>query len=144
MNPMSQKLITLIKYLGCLVFTITLSATAIASPTANQNLSTLLSSFHAMTAKFTQVLYNAHGRPTQKSQGQMALERPGKFRWDVNHPNPQLLIADGRYLWVYDKDLQQATRQAFNKNNANSPASLLSGSVETLQQRFSVTQLHKS
>ncbi len=109
--------------------------------TASQTLAASLSKFQSLSANFQQNVFDGKGHLLQKNTGTMALLRPGKFRWEVVSPNPQLLLADGRYLWVYDKDLQQATRQAMDKNNANSPASLLSGSVETLENRFNVKQL---
>lgn len=111
---------------------------------ASDDLSRLLSSFHSMSAGFEQTTYDANKRPIQKTSGLMALSRPGKFRWEVKQPNPQLLIADGNYLWIYDIDLSQATRQKFDKNKANSPASLLSGSVENLKSRFNVIHIGRN
>lgn len=103
----------------------------------SQELTTLLNQFNAMTSQFTQVLYDANGKPMQKSSGSMALQRPGKFRWEVYQPNPQLLIADGNTLWIYDKDLAQATHQKLDQSS-NSPALLLSGSIDSLQSRFTI------
>lgn len=108
--------------------------------TASDDLTQLLSSFQSMSAQFQQVVFNSHGKALQRSSGQMALMRPGKFRWQVFKPNPQLLIANGRNLWIYDIDLSQATEQLLDKNNNNSPASLLSGSIADLENRFIVTR----
>lgn len=115
-----------------------------ASGEATQDLSTLLNGFNAMTANFSQVLYDNSGTVIERHTGTMALERPGKFRWQVNNPNQQLLIADGRYLWIYDVDLQQATKQRMDVSKSNSPASLLSGSVSNLENRFVVSQMKKA
>ncbi len=101
-----------------------------------------LMSFQTMTADFTQTVYDENHQVIQKNVGTMALSRPGKFRWAVETPNAQLLIADGAYLWIYDVDLSQATRQKLDKNKTTSPASLLSGSIENLEARFKVTQLN--
>ncbi len=119
-------------------FAMTLFALS-ARATPADDLTQLLSSFQSMSAGFQQVLYNANGRPQQKSTGQMALVRPGKFRWQVFKPSPQLLIANGHYLWIYDPDLSQATQQRLDKTSNNSPASLLSGSIQDLENRFIVT-----
>lgn len=108
---------------------------------ASDELSSLLSDFQSLSANFDQTIYNAKHQPIQKSEGSMALSRPSKFRWEIKDPNPQMLIADGSYLWVYDIDLSQATHQKLDKNKLNSPASLLSGSVTDLKSRFSVKQL---
>ena len=107
---------------------------------AEMQLSQLLSGLKTMQANFTQNSYDIHGKILQKSTGTMALQRPGKFRWNIKTPHKQMYIADGTYLWTYDAALAQATKQRLNPAKNNNPASLLSGSVASLQQRFYVTE----
>jgi outer membrane lipoprotein carrier protein len=125
-------------FISALLFMVT---TIYASPDPADSVSALLSGFHNMSAEFTQTTYDVNKQPMQKSAGVMALSRPGKFRWEITQPNAQLLIADGSYLWIYDIDLAQATRQKLNKNKTNSPAFLLSGSIESLKARYHVVSL---
>jgi outer membrane lipoprotein carrier protein len=125
------------KKLLAIVTSFFFSYTIFADPA--QELNQHLSEFNSMTAQFSQVLYDANGKAMQKSSGEMALKRPGKFRWDLKNPNPQLLIADGNTVWVYDRDLKQATHQKMDQNNTSSAASLLSGSVGDVESRFNVT-----
>ncbi len=106
--------------------------------TPNQELMQLLSGFHSLQAGFVQSVNS-----NQQSSGKMALQRPGKFRWEIEKPNQQLIIADGKYIWVYDADLQQATKQKMDYQQANNPALLLSGSIEDLQRDFIITKLSK-
>lgn len=68
----------------------------------------------------------------------MDLQRPGKFRWSIKTPSTQLIVADGNYLWIYDADLEQVTKQKLNASNTTNPASLLSGDAVAIQQRFNV------
>lgn len=107
---------------------------------AEAHLAQLLTGLTTMKANFTQNSYDIHGKLLQKSSGIMALQRPGKFRWNIKFPHQQMYIADGTYLWTYDAALAQATKQPLNAAKNNNPASLLSGSVESLQQRFYVTE----
>lgn len=109
------------------------SLSAFASSPAEQ-LDQLLSNFHAMSANFVQrtAVKNGAGK---SSSGKMALKRPGKFRWEITKPNHQVIIADDQYLWIYDVDLEQATRKDINKDTSNS-AILLSGSTRAIEQRF--------
>lgn len=79
--------------------------------------------------------------PQQKTTGKMALLRPGKFRWETQQPTQQLIIANGRYAWVYDVDLEQVTKQKINTQQPGSPAELLSGSSDTLRRAFSIKRL---
>lgn len=110
---------------------------------AGQQLSQLLSRFQSMQANFTQTSYDNSGRQLQKSTGTMALVRPGKFRWNIVTPSQQIIIADGKNIWVYDADLQQASKQVMDASQNTNPASLLSGSITDLQQRFVISPLDK-
>lgn len=112
--------------------------------TPAEELSRLLNSFNSLSANFQQIVYDAQGNVSDRASGTMALEKPGKFRWNVLHPDKQLYVADGEYLWVYDVNLNQATRQKIDKTQTDSPASLLSGSIADLQAQFTVDYLQRS
>lgn len=114
---------------------------AFANDQAATELATILSNTKTMRANFSQVLANGKGRSLQKSTGIMEIQRPGKFRWTINHPNKQTLIADGRYLWIYDEDLQQVTRKPLQKALGNTPALLLSGNQQNLTEDFTIQAL---
>src|SRR5262245_45378285 len=101
------------------------ATTVYASPTSD-DLSKRLSAMSSMQANFTQTVYNNRGKITQKSYGRMAMQRPGKFRWDVTRPIPQLIIANQSKLYIYDSDLQQLTIRSLNKAAGETPALLLS------------------
>lgn len=117
-------------------------STASVSPNAATlaRLTQLLGNLQTMQANFSQVTVSANGERTRTS-GQMAIVRPGKFRWAVQKPNKQLFVADGQYLWIYDQDLAQVTKQKLQANKSGNPAALLSSSLTNLQQQFYVTQL---
>jgi len=55
------------------------------------------------------------------------IERPGRFRWDYQTPYRQLIVADGKQLWTYDEDLEQATVKDLDAALSSTPAMLLSG-----------------
>jgi outer membrane lipoprotein carrier protein len=122
-----------IKFILTLFF-FTVSAAVMAEP-ASEQLNDLLSHFNSMSAKFSQV--SVKKGIIRKSSGTMALQRPGKFRWELTSPNHQMIIADGTYLWIYDVDLEQATKQSLTQN-AHSPALLLSGSSAVLTKKFTI------
>lgn len=113
---------------------------ATAQNAANQ-LINQLNTLNSMQANFAQTSYDAHNRVLKNATGTMALKKPGKFRWQTQSPNQQLIIADGQNIWIYDADLQQATKQSQNKPNAPTfnPAYLLSGAVGSLPQKFNIT-----
>jgi len=44
-----------------------------------------------------------------RSEGDFALRRPGRIRFDYDAPEPTLLVADGMNFVIYDRELEQAT-----------------------------------
>jgi outer membrane lipoprotein carrier protein len=58
------------------------------------------------------------------------VERPGKFHWAYWEPFPQLIVSDGRSLWIYDEDLEQVTIKDVTASIDDSPAALLGGNVD--------------
>lgn len=111
-------------------------ASCFADKTAATDLIALLNNVQSMKADFTQTLYNNRGKATQKSYGHMALKRPGKFRWDINKPQPQLIIANETKLWIYDPDLEQLTIRSLEKTSGETPALLLSHDNASLEKHY--------
>jgi outer membrane lipoprotein carrier protein len=107
--------------------------------TAVQALDKQLSITQSFEAHFVQTTQSSQFG-NQITQGEMALQRPGKFRWQINKPDQQLLISDGQKLWIYDRDLEQVIIQPVNQRLDETPALLLAGKVESIQQFFNVTK----
>ena len=80
----------------------------------------------SLRAEFRQSVTDAKGRVIERAEGTMALSRPGKFRWDYRVP-AQLVVSDGRTVWVHDVDLEQVTIRAASEALAGTPAMLLLG-----------------
>jgi outer membrane lipoprotein carrier protein len=102
-------------------------AQAASGPTA---LDRYLDGLKSLRVSFTQSVKDAHGQLTDQSAGELLVLRPGRFRWDV-HPKGggagQLLIADGRNVWFFDRELQQVTVKPTSTALTATPALLLSG-----------------
>lgn len=81
-----------------------------------------------LSGTFTQTVYDRAGRKTQESGGEMYFARPGKFRWLYRKPYEQLIVGDGKKIWIYDTDLEQVTVRKQGKAIGESPAALLAGS----------------
>src|ERR1700738_438907 len=87
-----------------------------------------LAGLASWTADFEQTIDDGHGKVLRSAAGRLYLQRPGKFRWDYSQPSEQLVLADGKQIWFYDKDLAQANVRDMDTSLASTPASLLSGS----------------
>jgi outer membrane lipoprotein carrier protein len=59
--------------------------------------------------------------------GNFVFSRPGKFVWTVLKPYEQKMLADGKQLAMWDKDLNQVTYRAANQALATTPAAILFG-----------------
>jgi outer membrane lipoprotein carrier protein len=46
----------------------------------------------------------------QSYSGELAVRKPGFFRWQYRQPYEQLYIGDGEVIWHYEADLMQAER----------------------------------
>ena len=102
-----------------------------------------LSGLASWSADFEQTIDDGHGNVLRSAAGRLYLQRPGKFRWDYSKPSEQLVLADGKQIWFYDKDLAQANVRGMDTSLASTPASLLSGSGSVSDQ-FNVTALPPS
>lgn len=132
-----MKILANVKYVfGCAAFLL-FASVSYASPA--QELADLLVKHSNMRADFVQTIKLGNSGVTQTTSGWMALSRPGKFHWEILKPIRQTIIADGKYLWVYDADLEQATRFKMDYKS-NSPALLLTSSMEDLQKDFTITK----
>jgi outer membrane lipoprotein carrier protein len=110
-----------------------------------------LKSLKTLRVTFLQTVADAHGAQVGRSTGTLTVERPGKFRWDIQPQSVstaaggaaaaappaaasgdtgQLMVSDGRNLWYYDRDLQQVTVRPVTAALSATPAMLLSGTVD--------------
>jgi outer membrane lipoprotein carrier protein len=95
-----------------------------------------LDGLRTLRTEFSQTVVDGKGEEVQKAEGKLVIVRPGKFRWELTpagNPAAQLMIADGKNLWFYDRDLEQVSVKPATVLTAT-PASLLSGAgdVRTL------------
>ena len=79
------------------------------------------------TARFEQQAFDRAGKVVDRSSGSFSFARPGHFRWAYEKPHQQLLVADGKRLWIYDPDLKQVTVKRIDQAISSTPAALLAG-----------------
>jgi outer membrane lipoprotein carrier protein len=84
-----------------------------------------------LRTEFSQVVTDSRGRQVQDAKGKLVIVRPGRFRWELTPSgagsSPQLMVADGKNLWFYDRDLEQASVKPASSALTATPAGLLSG-----------------
>jgi outer membrane lipoprotein carrier protein len=132
-----------IRRLAAFVLLSALASVAAAAANPAAEVDKYLSGLASWTADFEQTIDDGHGHVLRSAAGRLYLQRPGKFRWDYVQPSEQLVLADGKQIWFYDKDLAQANVRDMDTSLASTPASLLSGSGSVSTQ-FDVTALPSS
>jgi len=114
---------------------------AVSSQAAtNDALHAFFTDVRSFKAEFEQTVFDENLRPLQATAGTMALERPGRFRWDYAKPYEQHIVGDGEKVWIYDVDLEQVTVRSQQEALGDTPAQLLS-TTEPLEANFDITPL---
>jgi outer membrane lipoprotein carrier protein len=104
-----------------------------------QRLTHLLDQAQTISARFSQLTLDGSGTQLQETSGQLALKRPGLFRWHTDAPMEQLLVSNGEKVWLYDPDLEQVTIQTLDQRLTHTPALLLSGDISKISESFEIT-----
>ena len=97
-----------------------------------------LRSTQTASADFEQQVFDREKKLVQRSRGSFTLQRPGRFRWSYAQPYAQLIVGDGKRVWIYDEDLNQVTVRAMAKALGSTPAALLAGAAD-VERAFELT-----
>ena len=100
----------------------------------------VLNSIDSMQGQFSQQQYDESNALLATSAGQFRLLRPGYFAWEIESPDSQLIIADPKYIWQYDRDLETVTRRPVDDSQQMSPLQVLGGNETLLRSSFNVEQ----
>ncbi len=95
-----------------------------------------------MQASFEQQVRTRDGAVTETAAGRFVMQRPGRFRWDYASPYTREIVADGVRIWIYEADLEQVTVRRLSDGIGDTPAGLLTGTVDILD-RFDATGVRR-
>jgi outer membrane lipoprotein carrier protein len=90
-----------------------------------EDLTTFTKGLKGLDGRFTQQVFDANGKKKESSSGRVAMSAPRYFRWEYAKPFEQLIVADGKAIWVYDPDLKQVTKRAQGVEEQSSPLAAL-------------------
>ncbi len=88
-------------------------------------LDAFLDGLTTLQSRFEQTVLDTENATSGLLRGEFLLDRPGKFRWDYAAPNKQVILADGRDVWIIDEDLKQVTRHYQSWALKGTPAAFL-------------------
>lgn len=115
-----------------LILGIVRASCAQGEPDGQRLIDDFINNVQTMSGRFEQQLVDADDIVIDKSSGTIEIQKPGRFRWTYLEPYEQILVADGLNIWSYDVDLEQVTVKAQAKVLASTPALLLGGSQDVL------------
>ncbi len=87
-------------------------------------LQSYLADLDSLEARFVQTVETQDGR-TGPVEGTLFVQRPGRFRWQYDGEIGQLIVADGRRIWLLDRELEQVSHQSQKAALRGTPAQLL-------------------
>jgi outer membrane lipoprotein carrier protein len=131
---MMEKSLMVFKRIGLLLF-IVASPVCVSAEEADEGkllLDRFLNDVRTMSARFEQSLIDADNVVVEESNGVLEIQRPGRFRWVYDQPYEQIMVADGLNVWSYDVDLAQVTVKAQQDVLGGTPALLLGGTDNVL------------
>lgn len=89
---------------------------------------------------FTQVVKSQDGSIQDKTYGNAWLKSPDKLRWVYAGKFPEIIVADGSDVWIYDETLEQVTIKPQSNNVADTPLLILTD-ISRLDEQFLVAEL---
>jgi len=97
---------------------------------------------NALQASFDQVVLNQEGVVETQGKGRVWLLRANQFRWSYEGDFPEVIVADGRSVWMHDVVMEQVTVKPQSGMAQDSPLSVLMD-ISSLDQQFTVRELGK-
>lgn len=102
-------------------------ATTVAHADAVDTLREFVRDVKSGRAAFTQTVTSPDGAKKKTSSGRFEFSRPDRFRFAYAKPFEQLIVGDGKQVWLHDVDLNQVSVRPMSAALGATPAALLAG-----------------
>jgi outer membrane lipoprotein carrier protein len=116
-----------------------LFVSTLAHAGGRESLDAFTKGLKGLDGQFSQQVFDNKGKRKESTSGRVAMSAPRLFRWEYLKPFPQLIIADGKQVWVYDPDLKQASVRSQGAEEQNSPLAALTD-PQRLDRDFNVKE----
>jgi outer membrane lipoprotein carrier protein len=93
-------------------------------------------------ADFEQTYRNRLLDRTRESSGHVWLRPPSKMRWEYDPPSKNLIVADGRHLFVFEPEPNQVVKMPVSGSELPSVMAFLTGG-RSLSEDYSVVEVHR-
>ncbi|MBT8041104.1 MAG: outer membrane lipoprotein chaperone LolA [Gammaproteobacteria bacterium] len=102
-----------------------LLASTARADTAREQLDRFAQGLESLRAEFSQVVISTDNTVQDRSEGQVWLLQPNRFRWSYGGDFPELVVGDGERFWIHDEMLEQVTVKPHDDDSLDSPLALL-------------------
>lgn len=113
---------------------------------ARERLEAFVDGLETLRARFTQVTAGPDGALREESAGEVWLEAPNRLRWRTGGDFPELIVADGERVWVFDEVLEQVTVKPQPDDASGTPLILLTdlGSLDARYRSIEVGNVEET
>lgn len=133
MKNISFKIITLLAVMAFFLPALSFAEDAAA---VVSKLQSKYESITSIKADFIQEV-SSKGMPAMKSEGKVWLKKPGKMRWEYEKPAKDLIVSDGKTIWLYQPDLNQVIERPASMSASAMATDFLSG-IGNIEKEFDV------
>ena len=76
---------------------------------------------------------------TDSASGKIMVKRPGKMRWEYEEPDVQMIITDGKDLWVYRPEDNQVMIGKFPSFFGDGKGASFLSDIKLIREKFDIT-----
>ena len=116
------------------------ASSSVFAGAGREALDDFLNGLSTLQAKFEQSVLDTENAATGLMHGLFLINRPGKFRWDYVSPRKQVILADGRDVWIIEEELKQVTRHYQRWALKGTPAAFLAMD-ESVEKDFEIIEI---
>lgn len=107
---------------------------------ASQDLQERLNKVNSFRASFSQKVTSPEGDLVQEGVGDLWLERPNLFNWNMTSPDESVLVSDGKNLWFYNPFVEQVTVTNLADATQDTPFLLITRNDPKDWKQYSIVQ----
>ncbi len=107
---------------------------------ASQDLQNRLNKVNSFHASFSQKVTSPEGDLIQEGLGELWLQRPNLFNWNMTSPDESVLVSDGKNLWFYNPFVEQVTVTNLSDATQDTPFLLITRNDPLDWKQYSIIQ----
>ena len=100
-------------------------------------------SIKTLQADFIQTALSMGSGKGRVSSGVVTIKKPGKMKWEFKKPEGDIVVSNGKVMWIYQKDLNQVIETKIEVNTPQVAMNFLAG-AGNMEKDFEIKILNSS